>query len=139
MVVGTIFFKSSFFLKSQFIFTTFCPKLLITGSPRLMRISLLRFFKTFQKYLAYAFLSKLLPYCNFEAIFGQKVAVMKEISQKSLKQAKTLKKTHKTAKKQLQIFCCAFTREGKKSLIKIACFILNFLNVKSKPRHLFFG
>ena len=104
MVVGTIFLKSSFFLKSQFIFTTFCPKLLITGSPRLMRISLLRFFKTFQKYLTYAFLSKLLPYCNFEAIFGQRVAVMKEISQKSLKQAKTLKKTTKQRKNNFKFF-----------------------------------
>ena len=33
----------------------------------------------------------------------------------------------------------AFTREEKMSLIKKACFMLNFLNLKSKPIHLFWG
>ena len=33
---------------------------------------------------------------------------------------------------------CTFTREEKISIIKIACFTLNFLNLKSKARHLFF-
>ena len=40
-----------------------------------------------------------------------------------------------------RIFFCvyAFTQEGKMSLIKIACFMLNFMNLKSKPSHLFLG
>ena len=40
-----------------------------TGDPRLMRISLLRFFKTFQKYLAYAFfwlIISLLPFFYYK-------------------------------------------------------------------------
>ena len=36
-----------------------------TEGPRLMRITLLRFFKTFQKYLANAFLAKIFHYCDF--------------------------------------------------------------------------
>jgi hypothetical protein len=34
---------------------------------------------------------------------------------------------------------CTFTRKEKISLIKIACFMLNFLNLKSKASHLFGG
>ena len=37
-------------------------------------------------------------------------------------------------------FCvCAFTWEEKISIIKIAYFMQNVLNLKSKARHLFFG
>ena len=37
------------------------------------------------------------------------------------------------------LFCvCAFTREENISLIKIACFMLNVLNLKRNVRHLFF-
>ena len=39
----------------------------------------------------------------------------------------------------ITIFAHTFTREGKMSVIKIACFMLIFLNLKSKPRHLFWG
>jgi hypothetical protein len=57
---------------------------------------------------------------------------------KALKQAKTLKNLKKQQKKNF--FCLgAFMREGKMSVIKITCFMLNFLNLKSKPRHLFLG
>ena len=47
----------------------------------------------------------------------------------------------KNSEKKLQFFFClsTFTWEGKMSVLKIACFMLNFLNLKSKPRHLFFG
>ena len=59
---------------------------------------------------------------------------------KALKTRKKLKKTEKNSEKKLQIFFClgAFTREEKISLIKKACFILNFLNFKSFPSYLFF-
>jgi hypothetical protein len=61
--------------------------------------------------------------------------------EKSAKTNKNLEKPLKTAKKKLQIFFClgAFMREGKMSVIKIACLMLNFLNLKSKPRHIFGG
>jgi hypothetical protein len=46
---------------------------------------------------------------------------------KALKRAKTLK----NSEKKLEFFLCvgAFTREGKMSLLKIACFMLNFQNL----------
>jgi hypothetical protein len=55
--------------------------------------------------------------------------------EKSAKTSKKLKKPYKNSKKKLQKFFClgAFTREGK-----IACFMLNFLNLKSFPSYLFF-
>ena len=60
--------------------------------------------------------------------------------EKSAKTSENLKNPKKTAKKNFIFFCLdAFTREGKMFLIKIVCFILNFLNWKSKPRHLFRG
>ena len=56
-----------------------------------------------------------------------------------VKSAKTSKNLKKTAKKTSIFFCVyAFTREEKNSIIKIACFMLDFLNLKSKARHLFF-
>jgi hypothetical protein len=63
-----------------------------------------------------------------------------QILKKALKRAKTLKNHKKTEKKKLQFFFClgAFTREGKMSVIKKACFVLNFLNLKSFPSDLFF-
>ena len=62
------------------------------------------------------------------------------ICKKWFESEKKAEKKRKIKRKKLQIFFClaAFTREGKMSVIKIACFILNFLNLKSKPRHLFF-
>jgi hypothetical protein len=60
--------------------------------------------------------------------------------EKSAKTSKNLEKPLKNSEKKLQISFClgAFMREGKMSVIKIACFMLIFLNLKSKPRHLFF-
>ena len=55
--------------------------------------------------------------------------------EKALKRAKTLK----TQRKKTSFFLGAFTWERIMSLIKIACFVLNFLNLKSKPRQLFLG
>jgi hypothetical protein len=48
--------------------------------------------------------------------------------EKSAKASKNLEKPLKNSKKKLQIFFClgAFMREGKMSVIKIACFMLNF-------------
>ena len=43
------------------------------GGPHLMRISLLRFFKTFHKYLAYAFFGLFISLVQFS---GQKMALM---------------------------------------------------------------
>jgi hypothetical protein len=56
------------------------------------------------------------------------------------KQAKTIKNLKKTAKKNFNsfLFMC-FYWEEKISLIKKACFMLIFLNLKSKARHLFLG
>ena len=49
-------------------------------------------------------------------------------------------KTSKNREKTSILFCLgAFTLEGKMSVIKIACFMLNFLNLKSKASHLFWG
>ena len=63
-----------------------------------------------------------------------------QILKKGLKRVKTLKNLKKTSKENFNFFCVgAFTREGKISLIKIACFMLNFLNLKSKPRPHFLG
>jgi hypothetical protein len=61
--------------------------------------------------------------------------------EKSAKMSKNLKKPYKKRVKKVQIFFClgAFMREEKFSLIKKACFMLNFLNLKSKAIHLFFG
>jgi hypothetical protein len=60
--------------------------------------------------------------------------------EKSAKTSKNLEKPLKNSEKKLQISFClgAFMQEGTMSVIKIACFMLNFLNLKSKPRHLFF-
>ena len=56
------------------------------------------------------------------------------------KGAKTSKNLSETAKRKLQFFCvCAFTQEEKKSIIKNACFMLYFLNLKSKASHFFLG
>jgi hypothetical protein len=59
---------------------------------------------------------------------------------KALQQAKTLKNLKKTAKKN-QIFFVYALLHGKEkmSVIKIAFLMLIFLNLKLKPRHLFFG
>ena len=53
--------------------------------------------------------------------------------------AKTLKNL-KNSEKELQFFyhLGAFMREEQISLIKKACFMLIFLNLKSKASHLFF-
>jgi hypothetical protein len=69
----------------------------------------------------------------------QKVFSRFQILKERLKRAKTLKKNlKKSENKQTSIFfhLDAFTREGKLSFIKIAYFILIFLNLKSKPWHL---
>ena len=56
------------------------------------------------------------------------------------KSTKTSKNHKKTVKKTSNFFCLyPFTREEKISLIKKACFMLNSLNLKSKPSHLFWG
>ena len=54
-----------------------------------------------------------------------------------IKRAKTLKNLKKTAK---LFFLCAgsFTREEKNSIIKVACFMLNLLSLKSKASQFFF-
>jgi len=58
----------------------------------------------------------------------------------ALKQAKTLKNLINIAKRNFNSFCLgAFTGEENFLLIKKACLKLNFLNLKSKARHLFFG
>ena len=60
-----------------------------------------------------------------------------QILKKALKGAKTLKNQRK---KTSNFFCvCAFIREEKIPMIKSACFMLNFLNLKSKASHLFWG
>jgi hypothetical protein len=58
--------------------------------------------------------------------------------EKSAKMSKNLKKPEKNGEKKLQKKFClgAFMREEKISLIKKACFMLNYL--KSKAIHLFF-
>jgi hypothetical protein len=60
--------------------------------------------------------------------------------EKSAKTSKNLKKHRKNIEKKLQIFFClgASTGGDKISLIKKACLMLNFLNLKSKASHLFF-
>jgi hypothetical protein len=60
--------------------------------------------------------------------------------EKSAKMSKKLKKPRKNSEKKLQIFFCvgASTGGDKISIIKKACFMLNFLNLKSKASHLFF-
>ena len=60
---------------------------------------------------------------------------------KSAKTSKNLEKPLKNSEKKMSIFFCvgAFTGDEKKSLIKIVCFMLIFLNLKSKARHLFLG
>ena len=49
----------------------------------LLQISLMRFFKTFQNDLANVFLSYLFHFCDFLAKNSQKIAVMKELIQKT--------------------------------------------------------
>ena len=58
-----------------------------------------------------------------------------------LKVKRRREKKHKIKRKKLQkIFCLrAFTGEEGMPLIKVAYLMLNFLNLKSKPIHLFFG
>ena len=63
-----------------------------------------------------------------------------------LKKALKRKKPLKNSEKKLQIFFClgAFTLEEKISLIKKACFMLNFLNLNSfcssiQPQHTVWG
>jgi hypothetical protein len=60
--------------------------------------------------------------------------------EKSAKTSKNLKKPLKNSEKKLQIFFCVGASTGghKISLIKKACLMLNFLNLKSKASHLFF-
>ena len=58
-----------------------------------------------------------------------------------LKVKRRRKKRVKSREKKLQkIFCLAASTQGEEmTLIKVAYFMLNFLNLKSKPIHLFFG
>jgi hypothetical protein len=50
-----------------------------------------------------------------------------------------MEKKGKIKRKNFIFFClCAFTWEEEMSLIKKACFMLNFLNLKSFPSYLFF-
>jgi hypothetical protein len=58
-----------------------------------------------------------------------------------LKVKRRREKRVKSREKTLNFFfhICAFMREEEISLIKKACFMLNFLNLKSKAIHLFFG
>ena len=57
-----------------------------------------------------------------------------------LKVKRRRKKRVKSREKKLQkIFCLAASTQGEEmTLIKVAYFMLNFLNLKSKARHLFF-
>ena len=57
-----------------------------------------------------------------------------------LKVKRRRKKRVKSREKKLQkIFCLAASTQGEEmTLIKVAYFMLNFLNLKSKPIHLFF-
>ena len=61
--------------------------------------------------------------------------------EKSAKTSKKTKKPLKNSGKNTSNFFCVVTSTGgdKISLIKKACLMLNFLNLKLKPRHLFFG
>jgi hypothetical protein len=55
------------------------------------------------------------------------------------KSAKTSKNLNKNRKKTSIFFCLGASTGGDKiSLIKKACLMLNFLNLKSKASHLFF-
>ena len=56
-----------------------------------------------------------------------------QILKKALKRPKTLKNLEKQQKK---CFLFLFTQEEKISFIKKACFMLSFLNLRSKPSHL---
>ena len=62
----------------HFISKTF-EKVLNTEGSHLIRISLMRFFKTFQQNLAYAFLSQFISLLQFFGYFGlgQRTALMK--------------------------------------------------------------
>ena len=74
-------------------------------------------------------------------IFSSRVKARFIYMKSGLKVKRRLKKTVKSREKKLQIFFClrAFTCRDEMPLIKVAHLMLNFLNLKSKPIHLFFG